>query len=192
MEFFVCGPTVYDTSHIGHARTYLAFDMITKYLREKEYDVFYLQNITDIDDKIIERAKDKDPLALAKQFENEYYKDMAALGNDSVTKYARATDYIKQIIAQVKVLVEKSYGYESSDGVYYEVKKFAEYGKLSKNPLEQLREGARVGLWHLCHRLFCWRREGGGDPVLQSAYGHQAGRRSQGDAGSDSAAPVRV
>jgi len=133
LELFVCGPTVYDYSHLGHARTYVAFDVMVKYLREKGYDVFYLQNITDIDDKIIQRAKEKktSPRSLARQFEREYKKNMKELKISSVTKYARATDHIKEIISQVERLKKKGFAYQIEDGVYYDIKKFKNYGKLS-------------------------------------------------------------
>ena len=133
VNLFVCGPTVYDFSHIGHARTYISFDVIVKYLRQKKYKVFYLQNITDIDDKIIQRAGEKkqDPIKLAREFEKEYLKDMEALKVDSVSKYARATDQIKEIINQVKKLLEKHYAYKTRDGIYFDISKFKDYGKLS-------------------------------------------------------------
>jgi len=134
VQLFVCGPTVYDYSHLGHARTYIAFDVIAKYLKEKWFDVFYLQNITDIDDKIIQRAKEKNlaPERLAKNFEKEYLQDMKSLRIDSVTKYARATDYIKEIIEQVKTLQEKGFAYQIADGIYYDISRFKSYGKLSR------------------------------------------------------------
>ena len=108
--------------------------MIVKYLRQKGYDVFYLQNITDIDDKIINRAKEKgiSPKELAEEFENEYLKDMKSLSVDSINKYARATEYIKEIISQVERLLEKGYAYHLKDGIYYDISKFEEYGKLSR------------------------------------------------------------
>ena len=133
LNIFVCGPTVYDFSHIGHARTYIAFDVIVKYLRFKGYDVFYLQNITDIDDKIINRAK-KEGISwkeLARKFEREYKKDIKALGINSVSKYARATEHIKEIISQVERLLKKGYAYQIEDGIYYDISKFKDYGKLS-------------------------------------------------------------
>lgn len=138
LKFFVCGPTVYDFSHLGHARTYIAFDMIVKYLRQQGYKVFYLQNITDIDDKIIVRAAEKKitPSALAKEFEKEYLKDMKALGVKSITKYARATGYIKEIISQVERLLKKGFAYHADDGIYYDISKFKNYGKLSKRTTE--------------------------------------------------------
>jgi len=140
LDIFVCGPTVYDYSHIGHARTYIAFDTIIRFLKSQKIPVYYLQNITDIDDKIIARAKEQkiDPKKLAGKFEKEYYKDMKALNINSVKKYARATDYIPQIIKQVKTLMKKSYAYKiEGDGIYFDLSKFPEYGKLSKRTSNQ-------------------------------------------------------
>lgn len=134
VNIFVCGPTVYDYSHIGHARTYVIFDAFVKYLRHLGFDVFYLQNITDLDDKIIARAREKgvSPKDLAMAFEKEHLKDMKILGVDSVSKYARATDYIKEIISQVQRLTEKGYAYKiDGDGIYYNIGKFKNYGKLA-------------------------------------------------------------
>jgi len=133
VNLFVCGPTVYDFSHIGHSRTYLVFDMVAKYLRQQGFKVFYLQNITDIDDKIIKRAKEEKISwkKLSQKFQREYLKDMKALKIDSVTKYAPATKYIKEIIGQVKRLLKKGFAYQTDDGVYYDIKKFKGYGKLS-------------------------------------------------------------
>ena len=133
VNFFVCGPTVYDYMHIGHAKTYIQFDVIVKYLRFIGYNVFYLQNITDIDDKIIKRANEEkiEPLELAKRFEKYYHEDEKELNITAVTKYARATDYIKQIVKQTKILVKKGYAYKISDGYYFDISKFTNYGKLS-------------------------------------------------------------
>ncbi len=133
VNFFVCGSTVYDFSHIGHARTYIIFDCFAKYLKFSGYTVYYLQNITDVDDKIIARAREKGvlPKDLALAFEKEHLKDMKALGITSVKKYARATDYIPQIISQVQRLVKKGFAYQLADGMYFDISKFAGYGKLS-------------------------------------------------------------
>jgi len=139
VNLFVCGPTTYDHSHIGHARTYIVFDMITKYLRQKGYDVFYLQNITDIDDKIIARAKEEKVFweTLSRKFEREYLKDMKALNINSVSKYAGATAHIKEIISQVKRLLRKSFAYQIEDGIYYDISKFKNYGMLSRRTVLQ-------------------------------------------------------
>jgi len=133
INFFVCGPTVYNYMHIGHAKTYIQFDVIVKYLRHIGYNVFYLQNITNIDDKIIKSGKEKniEPLKLAEQFEEYYHQDEKKLGISAVNKYARATDYIAEIVKQIKTLLEKGYAYKTSDGYYYDIKKFSDYGKLS-------------------------------------------------------------
>src|SRR3989338_8629770 len=135
LRLFVCGPTVYDLSHIGHARTYIAFDAFVRYLRSEKYTVFYLQNITDVDDKIIQRAAETNTnsRALAKKFEQEYRRDMRYLGVMSVNEYARATYYIPEIINQVERLLRKRFAYEiSNDGIYYDISKFTDYGKLSR------------------------------------------------------------
>jgi len=133
INLFVCGITSYDFSHIGHARTYIVFDMIVKYLKQKGYNVFYLQNITDVDDKIINQAK-REKVSwkdLSRKFEREYLKDMKALNVNSVTKYARATGHIKEIISQIKRLLKKGFAYQIKDGIYYDISKFKNYGKLS-------------------------------------------------------------
>ncbi|MFH0867847.1 MAG: cysteine--tRNA ligase [Candidatus Woesearchaeota archaeon] len=140
VNLFVCGITPYDYAHIGHAKTYVQFDIIVKYLRYSGYEVTYLQNVTDLDDKIIRRAAEKkiEPIDLARNFEKEYIKDMKELGVDSVDKFARATDYIKEILNQVKTLMDKGYAYIiEDDGVYFNLSKFPEYGKLSGRKTEE-------------------------------------------------------
>jgi cysteinyl-tRNA synthetase len=134
LRLFVCGPTVYDYLHIGNARTYIFFDFFAKYLRSQGYDVFYLQNITDIDDKIIRRASEEqeEPAKLAKKFTEAYFDDMKSLGVTAVTKYAPATNFITQIAAQVERLADKGYAYLiDGDGWYFDISKFSDYGKLS-------------------------------------------------------------
>ena len=134
VKLFVCGITPYDYAHIGHAKTYVQFDIIVKYLRYSGYKVTYLQNVTDIDDKIIQRAEEskQKPKDLARDFEKEYHKDMEALGVTSVDKFGRATDHIKEIMNQVKALMDKGFAYIiEDDGVYFDLSKFSEYGKLS-------------------------------------------------------------
>ncbi|OGZ67251.1 MAG: cysteine--tRNA ligase [Candidatus Staskawiczbacteria bacterium RIFCSPHIGHO2_02_FULL_34_9] len=133
INIFVCGPTVYDFSHIGHARTNIVFDSLVKYFKKQGFKVFYLQNITDIDDKIIQRAREKGvtPKDLAEAFTKEHLKDMKDLGINSVDKYAKATSYIKEIINQTKRLIDKGYAYKLDDGIYFDISKFESYGKLS-------------------------------------------------------------
>ena len=133
VRMFVCGPTVYDFSHIGHGKTYTQFDIVVRALRYVGYRVTYVVNITDIDDKIIKRANERGvaPSILAKEYEKFYMEDMEVLNNTSVNKYARAHDYIPEIISQVERLVEKGLAYKISDGYYFDTKKFENYGKLS-------------------------------------------------------------
>lgn len=140
VKLFVCGPTVYDDAHIGHARTYISFDMIKRYLEYKGYSVFYLQNVTDIDDKIINRSAevDADPEVLARKFEMRYQEDMDALGVNGVNFYARATDHVPEIISQIKTLIQKGFAYETPTGVYFDEAKFENFGKLSRRNLEDL------------------------------------------------------
>ncbi|MDP2647799.1 MAG: cysteine--tRNA ligase [Candidatus Yanofskybacteria bacterium] len=133
VRMFVCGPTVYDFIHIGNARTFVVFDMVAKYLRHRGYRVSYIQNITDVDDKILDRAMhaNEDPEEYARKFEKEFYQDAKALGITAVDKYARATDHIDAIIKQIQALLDKGYAYEISDGIYFDLSKFKNYGKLS-------------------------------------------------------------
>lgn len=140
IKLFVCGPTVYDDSHIGHARTYISFDIIARYLKYKGYTVFYLQNITDIDDKIINRAFELGvvPLDLARKFEKRYLEDMRALGVVNVNLHGRATEHIPEIIHQIEALVEKGFAYETETGVYFDESKFPDFGKLSRRNVEDL------------------------------------------------------
>ena len=144
LRLFVCGPTVYDYLHIGNARTYIFFDFFAKYLRSQGYDVFYLQNITDIDDKIIRRAGEENetPAKLAATFLKAYHADMKSLGVDAVTKYASATDFITQISAQVERLIDGGYAYLiDGDGWYFDIAKFADYGHLSGRTVAQAEDG---------------------------------------------------
>ncbi|MEK7138668.1 MAG: cysteine--tRNA ligase [Patescibacteria group bacterium] len=139
IQMFVCGPTVYDYIHIGNARTFVFFDVVAKYLRYRGYDVDYIQNITDIEDKIMQRAKEagRDPLDWAKEYENKFLEDMKNLGVTAVSRYARATDHIEQVIKQVKTLKEKGHAYLiENDGWYFDLKTFPDYGKLSKRTVQ--------------------------------------------------------
>ncbi|HOV67967.1 MAG TPA: class I tRNA ligase family protein, partial [Methanoregulaceae archaeon] len=133
ISMFVCGPTVYDYSHLGHARTYIVFDVLAKYLRWTGEEVFYLQNITDVDDKIINRANAEgvSQPALARRFETEYHRDMRSIGVDAVSYYARATTHIPEIIDQVERLIARGTAYITETGVYFNVDAFERNGELS-------------------------------------------------------------
>ena len=140
VNFFVCGPTVYDDAHIGHGRTYISFDTIKRYLEYSGYAVFYIQNITDIDDKIINRSKESGIPAhdIARKFEKRYIEDMAKLNVTGVNLFARATDHLDEIIDQIQRLIDKGFAYESDDGVYFEIEKFEEFGKLSNRKVDEM------------------------------------------------------
>jgi cysteinyl-tRNA synthetase len=150
--------------------------MIAKYLREKGYNVFYLQNITDVDDKIINRAIEKKVFwrDLSRKFEKEYLKDMKALNINSVTKYARATAHIKEIISQVKRLLKKGYAYQIEDGIYYDISKFKDYGKLSKRTVLQAEDAvSRIDTAEAKRNKgdFClWKKSKSGEPKWKSSW----------------------
>ena len=134
LRMFVCGPTVYDESHIGHARIFLFFDSFARFLRSSGRKVFYLQNITDVDDKIINRARERgvSPFVLARRFERSYRSTMIQLGITSVTRYAPASAFIRDIVKQIQTLIKKGVAYEiPKDGWYFDISRFPEYGKLS-------------------------------------------------------------
>ena len=144
IKMFVCGPTVYDLIHIGNARTYLVFDMFARYLRSAGVDVFYLQNITDVDNKIIARAtqENSDSKTIAAKYQKIYLKDIKTLGISSVDRYAQATKYIPEIVKQIKKLVRKGHVYKiDGDGYYFDVTTFPEYGKLARRTLAQAEDG---------------------------------------------------
>jgi len=175
VQMFVCGPTVYDYSHLGHARTYVAYDVIAKYLRYRGYSVFYIMNITDLDDKIIRRARElgKGPLEVARGFEVEFYRDMASLGVDAVNLYARATEHIDEMIEQIEGLLEKGYAYVTETGVYYDVTKFPRYGRLShQNPEELVVHRIEVDPTKRNPGDFAlWKRSKEGEPSWDSPFG---------------------
>ena len=133
IQMFVCGPTVYDHIHIGNARTFVFFDVVAKYLRHCGYDLNYIQNITDIDNKIIERAQKEgvDPLEYAKKYNDIFKEDMKSLGVTS-PEYKNATDHIPEVIKQVQTLLDKNSAYTiDGDGIYFDLSTFTDYGKLS-------------------------------------------------------------
>lgn len=144
---YVCGMTVYDFCHLGHARAFLAFDLIVRYLRHKGFDVNYIRNITDIDDKIINRANENgEPfLELVERFATAMNEDFDQLGMGRPSSEPRATGHIGDILRLIETLIEKGYAYAADNGdVYYRVRKFDGYGKLSGKVLDELESGARV------------------------------------------------
>jgi len=146
VKMYVCGVTVYDHCHIGHARANVVFDMIYRYLKYAGYDVTYVRNYTDIDDKIINRAnRDGIPWnEVSERFIAEFDKDMAALALELPTYQPKATEHIPEIIAIVQQLIHKGHAYAVEGDVYFRVATFADYLKLSKRNMEEMQAGARV------------------------------------------------
>jgi cysteinyl-tRNA synthetase len=146
VRIYVCGPTVYDLPHIGHARTLIIFDMIARYLMYRGYKVNYIVNITDIDDKIITRAQEVHvaPKDLARKFERIFIEDMETLNATLVNAYPRVSDNIPEIIKIVQGLIEKGYAYQVDGDVYFDVTKSPSYGNLSHQSLDDVWAGARV------------------------------------------------
>ena len=146
VRMYSCGPTVYDYFHIGNARPFIVFDTMRRYLEYIGYKVTFVQNFTDIDDKMIKRANAEGTTVkeLGERFIEEYYKDAAAIGVHKATIHPKATENINAIIDTVKKLVDNGYAYNRDGNVYFATKKFKDYGKLSKQPLEELEVGARI------------------------------------------------
>ncbi len=148
VSFYVCGPTVYDSGHLGHARTYIVFDVIRKYLEESGYDVNFISNITDVHDSIIERAKKEKTTIkeISDKYTDEFLKELEELGIKKANTYPRVSDYIPQIIEFIKILIDKKYAYQKDGSVYFDVSEFKNYGKLSRRKLEEAKSGTRVNL----------------------------------------------
>ncbi len=147
---YACGVTVYDLCHIGHARSAVVFDVIVRYLRYKGYEVKFVKNFTDIDDKIINKAI-KEGVSwkqIAEKYTEEYYKDMDRLGIERADIEPKATEHINEMIEMIQTLINKGYAYEIEEeqakSVYFSVEKFPEYGKLSKKKIDELMSGARI------------------------------------------------
>lgn len=146
VKMYVCGPTVYNYFHIGNARPFVVFDTVRRFFEYKGYKVTYVQNFTDIDDKIIAKAKEEglSPEYVSEKYIQEYYKDAEALGVKKADIHPKVTENIQEIIDFVKKLMDKGYAYEVNGDVYYDTSKFKEYGKLSKQSIEDLEAGARI------------------------------------------------
>jgi cysteinyl-tRNA synthetase len=173
---FVCGLTPYEDAHIGHGRTFVFFDVVARALARWGYRVFYVQNVTNLDDKLIARAAAEgvDPLALAERHFLAYRLSMEALGVRSVNYYPHATDYIPEIIAQIRALVDRGFAYEARGSVYYEVAKFPGYGRLSGQKLEELRTGTRIDSEpgkRAPEDFALWKATKPGEPTWESPWG---------------------
>jgi len=146
IKIYLCGVTVYDESHIGHARTIIVFDVLRKYLESKGIEIDLVQNFTDVDDKIINRANSENTTAeeISTKYIKNYFKDFDELNVKRATNYPKATEHIKEIIEFIEKLIKKQMAYPSKNGVYFSVSKFSEYGKLSKKKIDELQSGSRI------------------------------------------------
>ncbi len=173
---YACGVTVYDFSHIGHARAMVVFDVIQRYFKYRGYDVRYVRNYTDIDDKIINRANEKSVAfnEISERFIKEFDADMQALGVEPPTHSPRATEHIQGMIDMVKTLQEKGYAYEVDGDVYFNVGSFSQYGKLSGKDIDSLLSGARVEVDERKQNpldFALWKKSKAGEPFWESPWG---------------------
>ncbi|MBT8242824.1 MAG: cysteine--tRNA ligase [Nitrosopumilus sp.] len=146
VKIYLCGVTVYDESHIGHARTIIVFDVLRKYLESKGTEIEFIQNFTDVDDKIINRAslENKSAEQISNKYIENYFTDFDGLNVKRATNYPKATEHISDIIQFIEKLIEKEMAYSTKNGVYFSVSKFSDYGKLSKKKIDELQSGARI------------------------------------------------
>ncbi len=174
---YVCGPTVYDFFHIGNARPFLIFEVLRRYLKFKQYNVKYVSNFTDIDDKVIKKANELGVTfsEVAEKYIKEYYKDADCLNIGKADVNPRATDHIDDIINFVKVLENKGYAYAIDGDVFFDVSMFKEYGKLSKQDLEEIRSGERVELDKRKRNPYdfvLWKKAKDNEPSWESPWGN--------------------
>jgi cysteinyl-tRNA synthetase len=176
VRMYVCGPTVYNFFHIGNGRTFIVFDAVRRYFEYRGYKVKFVQNFTDIDDKMIKKANAENTTVreLGNKYIDEYYKDADALHIERATINPRATEFIDEIVAFVKDLIDKGYAYEVDGDVYFSTKKFAHYGKLSGQDLEELQAGARISVDERKKDpmdFAVWKKQKEGEPAWESPWG---------------------
>jgi cysteinyl-tRNA synthetase len=176
VSMYVCGPTVYDYIHIGNARSFVAFDVIRRYLEYKGYKVTYVSNLTDVDDKTIKRAKEMRTSLqqLGEKYSDAYFNDLTRLGIKKPNINPRATQHIEEIINMVQALIDKGYAYVVDGNVYYDISKFEDYAKLSGNKAEALEAGARIEVDPNKRNpadFALWKRQKSGEPAWNSPWG---------------------
>ena len=181
VRMYVCGPTVYDACHIGHARSVVVFDVICRYLKMQGYKVIYVRNFTDVDDKIIDRANrlGVSPQSIAEKYIEEFYQDMDALNVERATVEPKATEHIAQIQQVIQTLIRKKMAYVADGDVFFAVDAFQGYGKLSGRKLEDMEAGARVGVDERKRNPFdfaLWKSAKPGEPAWDSPWGRGATR----------------
>ena len=173
---YVCGVTVYDLCHIGHARSAIVFDTIYRYLRYREFEVTFVRNFTDIDDKIIKRANEEgvDCKTIAERYIGEFHTDMGGLGLEKPSVEPRATEHIPEMIQLISTLIQKGFAYQGGGDIFFSVEKFKDYGKLSKRNLEDMQAGARVDIDEKKENpldFALWKASKPGEPFWESPWG---------------------
>ena len=173
---YVCGVTVYDLCHIGHARSAIVFDVLIKYLRARGFHVTYVRNFTDVDDKIIDRAKQlgKEPKTLAEEYIQAFYDDMGKLGIQNADREPRATEHIQGMIDMIIRLIDKGFAYVEGTDVFYSVEKFSGYGELSGRRLEDMKAGSRIAVDEKKRHpmdFVLWKGAKPGEPQWPSPWG---------------------
>ena len=176
VRMYVCGPTVYDSAHVGHAMSALVFDVIRRYLIYKGYQVQYVMNFTDVDDKIIDRANRLgiEPIELAEKYINEFKKDLESLNILPATEHPRATEEIDEIIGMVQTLIERGAAYEVDGDVFFRVEQAKDYGKLSGRKLEEMNAGSRIRVDDRKENpmdFAVWKLAKEGEPAWDSPWG---------------------
>jgi cysteinyl-tRNA synthetase len=176
VRMYVCGVTVYDYCHIGHARSSLVFDVIRRYLEFSGYQVEFVKNFTDVDDKIIKRANERSVSCdtITAEFIEAYYQDMGKLGIRRATNEPKATEHMAEIIKLVEMLIQKGFAYPVDGDVYFQVEKYQPYGRLSKRKLEDLQAGARVDVDERKRHpmdFALWKSSKPGEPSWESPWG---------------------
>ena len=176
-KIYACGPTVYNFIHIGNARPLCVFDVMRRYLEYRGNKVNFVQNFTDIDDKIIRRANEEGVTFkdISKKYIEEFWTDAKGMNIREATTHPKATENIGEIIDIVSTLIEKGYAYEANGDVYFSTKKFNEYGKLSHQPLEDLEAGARINVGEVKREpmdFALWKNAKPGEPYWESPWGH--------------------
>ncbi|MDY5594104.1 MAG: cysteine--tRNA ligase [Oscillospiraceae bacterium] len=176
VRMYACGPTVYNYIHVGNARPIIMFDVLRRYLEYRGYDVTFVQNFTDVDDKIIKRANEEGVTSeeIAKKYIDEYFTDAHALGVHEATVHPKATENISQIIDIITTLIDKGYAYAVDGDVYYRTLKFQDYGKLSHQPIEDLQSGARIDVNDIKENpldFALWKAAKPGEPYWDSPWG---------------------
>lgn len=176
IRIYVCGPTVYSSAHLGHARSAVTFDVIQRFLKNVGYEVTYARNFTDIDDKIINKSKETGipPQEIARIYTEEYIEDMGSLGVQAPTFQPKVTEHVSEILDLIKTIIDRGYAYQSGSDVFFSIKKFPSYGKLSKRAPDEMLAGVRIDINERKEDpldFALWKGSKPGEPWWESPWG---------------------